>query len=325
MPAFMKDLLTGVLIILLFLIYSCTGKKLSPTEADRSMKVLNSNLVNLFTAGAEKPEFKALRFLYNCSDAPLPFSKKTNQTDTSVFRMNTKKGIYKWNEQSKTFDKEKASEQVILFFPLDSVKRDTICFELADYKTQAYSSRPELPISGKIRILTNNHNIFTVLHSATITNNLPENIHTTAEGSDYSAKFALNRTQSGNNGNLSIDFSLGNNGFDAISAEVRAQIEYSRQGYFFKTINFKIKLIDHHVTGNINYSAIDPTSADYISSFNSNSSILLFEGNDQVGSIVLNKTNNGELLDYFIRFSNGDEVLLNQYIPLLNKLLNLKY
>lgn len=322
----MKNFPVFFYLIIFLTLYSCTNKQFTPAEADRSMKILNSNLVNLGTAGAEKPEFNALKFLYQQSGVPLPFAKKTGVlADTSTFRMTTQKGIYEWNKLLQCFEKKQPSEQVILLFPLDSVKNDSIRFELADYTTQAYSSRPDLPVSGKIRIFKDDHQIFTVLHTATITNNLPESIHTTAEGDDYSVKFLLNRTQSENSGDLSIDFSLGDKGFDAISAEVRAKIEYSRQGYFFKTIDFKIKLIDHHVTGKINYSAIDPTSADYISSFNSNSSILLFEGNHQVGRIVLNKIENGELLDYFIRFSDEKEVLLSHYIPLLNKLLNLKY
>ena len=122
-----------------------------------------------------------------------------------------------------------------------------------------------------------------------------------------------------------IDLFLKTKGFEVISGHVDAEIEYSRQGYFFKTIDFYLKLQDHHVTGKIKYSEINPTAADYIDSFNSNSSIILSEGKNQVGKIVLNKTDNKELLDYYIRFSDGSKTLLSTYIPVLKKLLNLKY
>jgi hypothetical protein len=322
----MKNIYHSFLCVGFFVLYSCSSKPYNSDEADRSMKILNSNLVNLATAGSEKKEFRALEFLFQTPGVPLPFAKSSNlSNDTSIFRMATKKGIYEWNSALQRFVKQSESEQVALIFLLDSMKNDNIRFELDGYQTQAYSSQPDLPISGKIKIFNNEQPIFSVQHTASITNNLPETIKTIAKGSDYSMEFILNRTQSGKSGELAIDFSLGQNGFDAISAKARATIEYSRQSYFYKIIEFKIKLIDHHVVGKINYSAIDPTSADYISSFNSNSSILLFEGTHQVGSIVLNKTQNGELLDYFIRFSDGKEILLSYYIPLLNKLLNLKY
>lgn len=106
---------------------------------------------------------------------------------------------------------------------------------------------------------------------------------------------------------------------------MNADIEYSRRSYFFKYITFKIKLIDHTVDGTINYSAIDPTSADYINSFNSNSKITIREGQKEVGKVILNKVNNSELLDYFVQFSNKQETLLSEYIPVLKKVLNLKY
>lgn len=104
-----------------------------------------------------------------------------------------------------------------------------------------------------------------------------------------------------------------------------SQIEYGKRSYFFKTIRFNLKLIDHTISGKINYSAIDPMASDYVGSFNSNSDILIKEGQKVVGKIILNKTNNSELLDYFVRFSNGREIALCEYIPALKNLLNLKY
>lgn len=311
-------------VLLVFI--ACSKQKMSPEEADRSMKVLNSNLVNLASAGAEKPEFKALKFLYGQNGVPLPFSRKSGVlTDTSVFRISTCKGEYEWNNHSKMFEKKRASESVVLFFQPDSLMKDSIRFELSDYQTQSYSSRPDFPVSGNIKIDHNREEVFQLNYSAAVQNNLPEKINSEAKGDGYELKFSQNRTQTGKTGELNLNFSLGNHGVKAISAEVKASIEYSRTSYFFKIIDFKLKLIDHHVLGRIDYGRINPTSNDYVDSFNSNSSIVLYEGSRIVGTVVLDRVENGEVLDYFIKFSNNEKVLLSKYIPVLNKLLNLKY
>ncbi|MFA5326634.1 MAG: hypothetical protein WC384_02460 [Prolixibacteraceae bacterium] len=323
----MKNLTLSISIIILLFFASCKGKILNPTEADRSMKILNSNLVNLLSTGSEKPEFKAIAFLLNLENSPLPISKKTSTSkpDTSAYKFEKMTGIYTWNPETKEFDKSVNAETIALHFPENNSGHNNANLILKQYQSEAYSSRPDLPTLIDAAIRINDRQIATIKHEANITNNLPENIHTTIKGTDYEMAMMLKRTQMNTNGTLNINLYLKTKGYKVISGNTDAKIEYSRHGYFFKTINLNLELIDHYVTGNINYAAIDPTSADYIDSFNSNADIRLFEGRDQVGIIVLNKTNDGELLDYFIRFSNGDEKLLSEYLPVLKNLLNLKY
>ena len=318
----------GLYFVFAFLILvSCKGKILDRQEADRSMKILNSNLMNLLTAGSEKPEFQAMEFLFNQEVSPLPFYKTKNQAvpDTVTYNIEKNKGNYSWDSDTKRFKKTENADRISLNFPLSNSAANTIRFDLIHYKSQAYSSRPDLPVLVDAIISDADRQLAGLKHTANITNNLPENISTKIIGLDYEAAFELRRTQLKNDGKLMIDLFLKTKGFEVISGHVDAEIEYSRQGYFFKTIDFYLKLQDHHVTGKIKYSEINPTAADYIDSFNSNSSIILSEGKNQVGKIVLNKTDNKELLDYYIRFSDGSETLLSTYIPVLKKLLNLKY
>lgn len=323
----MKKSLAYFALLLAFLLNACSNKQLGPTEADRSMKILNGNIVNLLTAGSEKPEYKIISFLMNQAGAPLPFVKKTSsmQPDTSIYRFAANCGEYHWNPTEQTFEKTKSSGAVTLFFPSEKSDTNNVRLDLTRYQSQSYSSRPDLPTEIDAILMLDNEKIVEILHHAVISNNLPEKISSSIKGTDYEVGGELFRTQKGKEGKLNLDILLKTKGFEVVKIHVDAQIEYSWQGYFFKFIVFDLKLIDHQVTGEINYSAIDPTSSDYIQSFNSNSSIIVTEGRHQVGEIVLNKTKNEELLDYFIKFSNGDEILLSHYIPALNKLLNLKY
>lgn len=316
-----------LVLITAVIVCSCSTQQLSPEEADRSMKLLNGNLVNLLSTGQEKTEFKALKFLLNQPGAPLPFVTRENATapDTAVYRFNKLKGVYLWNKETKVFERIDHSETVTVWFPGEKSDTNDLSLELTGFQSQPYSSRPDFPTQLEAQIKDADRQLLTIHHSANMSDDMPEVISSEVTGNDYEIKFGLNRTTTGKNGELKISSSLKTKGFEVIAGNMEARIEYSRLGYFFKVIQFQLKLIDHVVEGNINYSAIDPTSADYISSFNSNSSIWVFEGRHKVGQIVLNKTNNGELLDYFIRFSDGKEVLLSEYIPALNKLLNLKY
>jgi hypothetical protein len=107
---------------------------------------------------------------------------------------------------------------------------------------------------------------------------------------------------------------------------VDALIGYSSMGYYFNDIHFTMILFNHLIKGNILYSKIDPTDRDYAESFNANTNIQIFEmpGNHLVGNLVLGKTHNGELLDYFIRFNDGSKIPVSEYLPFLDKLLNMK-
>ncbi|MDP3916052.1 MAG: hypothetical protein Q8R96_20170 [Bacteroidota bacterium] len=313
--------------VIVLLLNACSGKQLAPDEADRSMKILNGNIVNLLTVGSEKPEYKILSFLMNQPGAPLPFVKKKNptQSDTTTYRFVNNCGEYHWNSSMQIFEKTKDDSIISLFLPSEKSEINNVQVDLYRFASLAYSSRPDLPTEIDAVIKIDDKKIVTIRHNAAISNNLPEKISSLIKGTDYETGMELYRTQKGKEGKLNIEIFLKTIGIEVIKIVVDSQIEYSRQGYFFKIIDFNLKLIDHHITGKINYSAVDPTSADYIDSFNSNSSIILFEGKNEVGKIVLNKTENGELLDYFIKFSNGDEILLSKYIPILNKFLNLKY
>jgi hypothetical protein len=322
----MKNLLVSFSLISILILSACNSKQLDRAEADRSMKILNGNLVNLLSVGSEKPEYKALSFLFEQISTPLPFVKKANPTQPEIpFNFDEKKGQYQWNSLLETFEKKDDSDHISLFFPSEKSNKNNIRLDLNNYQSQAFSSRPAFPVEIDAILKADDQEIATIIHTARISNNLPEQISTKVKATDYEFSIELKRTQLNKVGKLLIDIDLKTKGITVISAKVDARIEYSRQGYFYKTINFRLKLIDHTVKGEINYAAIDPTSADYISSFNSNSSILLYEGRNLVGNIVLNKTENGELLDYFIRFRNKEEVLLSQYIPFLKKLLDLKY
>lgn len=55
----------NLLVFVVFTFHSCNNTYNSKAEAERSLKVMNSDLVNLFEKASEQKEFEALQFLWN--------------------------------------------------------------------------------------------------------------------------------------------------------------------------------------------------------------------------------------------------------------------
>jgi hypothetical protein len=143
----MKKLLVSFLLISILILSACNSKQLDRDEADRSMKILNGNLVNLLSAGSEKPEYKALSFLFEQISTPLPFVKKANPTQPEIpFNFDEKKGQYQWNSLLETFEKKDDSDHISLFFPSGKSNKNNIRLDLINYQSQAFSSRPAFPV-----------------------------------------------------------------------------------------------------------------------------------------------------------------------------------
>lgn len=313
----------GIVFLLLGAV-SC-GRTYREEEADRSMKVLNSDWVNFFSQASEKPEMKAIAFLWDQSSAPLPFpqEKFTVGKAYQPYDFEASKGIYVWDEQ--TFVRQADTSLVIFRFEPDTGGVYRSAFILSDFSVAPVGSRPDFPVEMAAMLQVNGAGPLTINHQATVEEHLPLHITTELRGPDYDLKLKLNRTREQDAGTLRFTLRMDAGSQEIFSFDLDAAIGYSRQGYFFNQIYFDSRMFRHSVTGKIDYAQIDPTGADYAGSFNRHSQITLFEGRHKVGDIVLAKTADGELLDYFIRFSSGEEKLLSDYLPFLKKILNLKY
>jgi|GEM_PF-1151451 len=316
---------------LLFLtVILCTGCKrvLNREEAERSLKVLNSNLVNFISLSSEKPEIQGLYFLLDEPASPLTLTQNRNffKRGTSSDSPAKLKGIYQWYPGKKLFEKKDTSKQLVLLFPLEEKPGDSARFVLSEFESQDCKSRPEFPVTIKADMFINGLKKLTIDHQAEVQDNLPLHVSGLVAGDGYKLIYHLNRTRQEESGTIDLDLILKANGFELCSFGANAKIGYSRQGYYFRYISFQLKIFEHEITGELDYSKIDPTASDYIDLFNRYSRIGIREtAGPEVGNIILGETGNGELLDYFVKFANGDKVLLSSYIPMLKKILNYKY
>jgi hypothetical protein len=185
-------------------------------------------------------------------------------------------------------------------------------------------SRPEFPVKMTACCVERNDTLIKIFQESKITDNLPETLSFLATGKNYNLSANLLRTKEGKKGTISAALIIKIGSKTILDMKIDSRIGYSMQGYYFEYIQFEQKIFNHRITGYCNYSEVDPTSRDYETSFNRNSKIEMFEGNDKLGDIVLAKKSN-ELLDFSIRFSDNSTEPIGKYLILYEKFMNLKY
>jgi hypothetical protein len=308
----------------LLLIVSCNSNYYEKDDAIRSLKVLNSDIINLMTVTSELEEIKVLEFLYNQANAPIPFKKSKYSKDTPDFRFSDFKGTYKWNYAIEDFELIGDNDFIDIQFNLEDIDSDS--FQLLSYQSEPYSSKPDFPTHIIAKIFNGTKEKMTVNHYARVEDNLPATMKTSVKGDNFDLVAGFKRTKELNEGTLTMYCIIKKGLYTIIDVNISAEISYSKQGYYYNNIAFKSNVFNHTIVGEIDYKNIDPSSRNYPKSFNSNSTIAIYESsNNKVGDVVLAPIGNNDLQEFKIRFKNKDQVLLKEYLPALDRLYNLKY
>lgn len=314
-----------LIIYLLAVLFSCSSNEMSKKEAVRSLKVLNSDIVNFGTQAAESIEYKTLDFILDQPTAPFPFCKNSDGfLFVKTFQSEAAKGVYSWEETNGNFKKIDESRFVDLQFNLKEF--ENVAFRLTDYKSVVTSSGQPFPTLIRAEIIHENEKVWSLDYEAVITDGLPETIQLNAEAKNYTLSGQLARTRSDEEGTLmaKVDFNYLTR--KILETRFNANIGYSRQGYYFNQLEFQQKLFNHFIDGFCDYAKVNPTANDYAASFNKNTDIEVCEDkNKKVGKVTLATVENNELFDFHIKFPDSSEELVGKHIPLFDKLLNFKY
>jgi hypothetical protein len=319
------DSLSWCASIVLFFFVSCVHRETyyDFAEAERSLKVLNSDLTNFLSTADGLKEIKALKFLYNQESAPLPI-KNSATGGSGSFDFTGLLGIYSQVSGTSEFRKTAESNDIQIFFKTtDSLSN---CLKILKYRDQVISSKPAFPIEVSALLTQGDEELLTISELAKISDDLPEKVDLDIAGKDYKITGNLNRTKGVRNGKMNLQLILSSKLKTVIEIDFEGGISYSKQGFYFNDLSFKTVLFGHEIRGKIDYANINPTSDDYVKSFNSHSKIEIFEHpGKKVGEIVLGKVSNAELLEFFIKFRNDQEKKITDYIPVLGKFYNFKY
>lgn len=317
---------TIVCLLPLLLLFSCGRKNMGREEAIRSLKVLNSDFINFFSQAGEMQELRALRFLWDHDSVPLPFPQEKYSAGHpwTPYDFTSSLGVYRLDSIKNRFLPTGSDSVVRLRFSTADFNAGE--FVLEKYRAAPLTSRPDFPLELMAHLRLDDQERLSVSHTAEVADDLPLHILSRVTTSASEMNFSLDRTRDGDNGSLLIRTSLAQKGFRFIDLQMNALIGYSAMGYYFNDITFTIKAFDHLIDGTIHYGLIDPTARDYARSFNTHSDIVIMEmpGRKVAGKLILAPNGQGDLLDYFIRFSDGHQVPVNEYLPFLNQLLYMK-
>jgi hypothetical protein len=314
------QLITFIISLILFSCSSTYEKE----EAIRSLKVLNSDLVNLITVTSEMHEIQTLKFLYNQANSPIPFKKSKFTADNSPFKIDSLKGTYTWNPELKDFDFKKDKAFIDIYFHLPDMENNSL--QILNYESEAYASKPDFPTKIIAKIFKGTKEKLVINHLGSVKDNLPEFMETTIKGDGFNLVAGFERTKELGDGTIKMHCSIKKDLYTIIDIKLNAKISYSHQGFYYNNIEFRSQIFNHTIVGMIDYKNIEPTSASYAESFNRNSTIEIFESsNKKVGDIILSSTGLNDLQEFQIKFKNKDQVLLKEYLPALDNLYNLKY
>lgn len=292
-------------------------------EAEKSLKALNSDLINLADKTGETDEVKAIRFLLNQCDSPFPFRISNHEGMLKNFNFNEQKGNYLWNGLQKKFEKTGNRDEIVI--QMDSILLKPATFIITAYESAVVSSQPEFPVKMNAYLMTAGDTTMKLQLSSKITDGLPEWVELNLTGNDYEIQLHLKRTRLGDEGTMNCDMEFKVSGSKVTEVHFDSKIGYSRQGYFFNYIKYHAAVFSHRVEGYCNYANVNPTAVDYARSFNDNTKTELFEGkNRKIGDVILTVSDD-ELLGFSIRFGDGSLGKPEDYLILYRKIMNLKY
>jgi hypothetical protein len=306
---------------------SCHSKnELSPEEAIRSLKVFNSDLTNLSSGIQENAAFTELGFLLSEPTSPLCsknglFGNWLNDTLTS---MSSFSGSYTWT--ARRFLKTGESDNIDIRFPYqDSLKND------CHFRMNGFNCRqiaPGLCFPSEIQAIMTleEENILTIEQSCTFEDGLPAHMDISLKGEEFEALIKAVRTRIDNKGALDISLEFRARGHDIIKGKVHAILGYNGSQMFYRTYEPDVTVFDVEISGILNYGKVDPTSKDYVKSFNDNCHIGFYDAGNgkKIGDFGISPLKDGERLGWVVYLSDGSPVFLEEYLLVVEKIFNYK-
>jgi hypothetical protein len=311
-------------------LFSCQqNKELLPDEAIRTLKVLDSDLTNFVSKGQEHPSYTALDFLLNQVTSPLSanFGMPALLLKDSLKSLESWNGIYTWNDDSLKFFKTAPGKDVKMLFPMAGGQVNDASLAISRYASHPSMSAENFPAEVLGLMEYHGKNIMQILYKAEFEEYWPSKIQCDISGDGFEGYWHMERKRKGDEGSLIIRFDFSAGGKDIIEGKIKSSIGYNDKSIFIKTVEPDITLFDLKITGTMDYVKVDPTSKDYIGSFNENCHIVFREkkGGRQIGNFGLGKDESGELLEWVLYLSDGSQASLYDYVLVFKKIMDYKY
>jgi hypothetical protein len=311
-------------------LFACQPKKeLSPEEAIRSLKVLDSDLTNLVANGQEHPSVVGLDFLLNQATSPLSTKSGIPAVllKDSLKSLESWNGTYTWNKDSLKFFRTAPGKEVKIIFPIAGSDTNDAILTILRYSSRPSMSAACFPAELLGIMEYRGKEIMKISYKAEFHEYWPSKIQWEISGDGFEGYCHMERRRNGDDGVIVLRFDFSAAGKNVLEGKIKTTIGYNGSHIFTKTIEPEIKLFDMIIDGSLDYSKVDPTSEDYITSFNDNCHIIFREKRNRkiIGYFGLGKEEGTELLDWVLYLSDGSQAPLQNYILVFKKIMDFKY
>jgi hypothetical protein len=311
-------------------LFSCHSKKaLSPEDSIRALKVLNSDMTNITAAAKEQPAFMGLDFLFRQPSSPLSFLHgfPGRLVEDSLHNIESWNGKYVWNKDSLAFISNKPAEEINIIFPLDKSTENNAQFVFSKFECQPSLKISCFPAGFAALMESQGAEILKIKYKAEFEDEWPVNIQCEFNGEGLSGYIRMDRTRKEDNGTITVRFTFNANGFTIMEGSIKTEIGYNGSLIYAKVVEPDLTIFDVNITGHLDYGKVNPTSQDYIQSFNDNCHIIFRESGsgNKIGDFGLGKDETGELVEWVIYLSDGSIASFYDYLLVFKKLMDYKY
>jgi hypothetical protein len=235
-------------------------------------------------------------------------------------------GRYDWDNDSLSFFRTGQASELIIGFPVNSPSNNSVL------TLSGYSSRPSMQLSyfpAEFTALMESagKEALKVSYKADFQDEWPLSFQCELTGDGFAGMVKMNRTRNGDSGTLDFRFSLNANGFTLMEGTIKTEIGYNGVQIFFRRVEPYVTIFDTEISGHLDYGLVDPTSQDYIRSFNDNCHIIFSEAGSgkKIGDFGLGRDKSGELLEWVVYLSDGSQASLYDYLLVFKKFMDYKY
>lgn len=312
----------------MFLLSCQSGKELSPEDGIRSLKVLNSDLANILSAGQEQPAILGLDFLLQQASSPLSaiHGFPGQFARDSLQNLDAWNGRYEWNSDSLAFFLAEPAGEIIIDYPVKGLENNAR-FTFSGYKCQPSMHMSCFPAEFTALMEYEGKEIFNIEYKAEFEDEWPLNMQFDLRGNGFNGYIRMDRTRDGASGTMTFRLSFKAKGFTIMEGTVKTEIGYNGSLIYFKVVEPDLTIFDMGIEGRLDYGKINPTSQDYIKSFNDNCHIIFREAGNgkKIGDFGLGTDETGELLEWAVYLSDGSMASLYDYLLVLKKIMDYKY
>jgi hypothetical protein len=311
-------------------LFGCQSKKaLSPEESIRSLKVFNSDITNLSSAGREQAAFIGLDFLLHQASSPLSiiYGMPGKFAKDSLKGIDAWKGKYAWNNDSRSFLVIDTAGGITILFPIDGDSSNNARFIMSPFNCQHAMNLSCFPDEFTALMENKGKTILNIGYKAEYEDDWPLKMQSDIRGDGYAGFIRVDRTREGDRGAITFNVSLVVKDSSIIEGTIKVEIGYNDKQFYSRVIEPDLRVFDVRIKGWLDYGKVDPTSREYVKSFNDNCHIAFYESGSgkKIGDFGLGMDKTGQLLEWVLYLSDGSKASLYENILVFKKFMDYKY